>query len=50
MNLFICKCKDDNNEEKNAINLLNIKNLENSIKKEAKKLKIENYNNMETFY
>ena len=49
MNLFICKCKDDNNEEKNAINLLNIKNLENSIKKEAKKLKIENYNNMETF-
>ena len=48
MNLFICKCKDDNNEEKNAINLLNIKNLENSIKKEAKKLKIENYNNMET--
>ena len=48
MNLFICKCKDDNNEEKNAINLLNIKNLENSIKKEAIKLKIENYNNMET--
>lgn len=33
MNLFICKCRDEPKEEKNVLDLINIKNLENSIKR-----------------
>lgn len=48
MNLFICKCKDDDNGEKNALDLLDIKNLEKSIKKEEKTFNMKKYYNLET--
>ena len=48
MNLFICKCKDDDNGEKNALDLLDIKNLEKSIKKEEKTINMKKYYNLET--
>ena len=48
MNLFLCKCKDDDTEEKNAIDLLNIKNLENSIKKEQSEINMKKKYNIET--
>ena len=48
MNLFICKCKDDDNGEKNALDLLDIKNLEKSIKKEEKTINMKKYYNFET--
>lgn len=44
MNLFICKCKDNDQEDKSAMDLLNIKNLENSIKKNEMKIKFSKYN------
>ena len=47
MNLFICKCKDDDKDEKSAMDLLDIKNLENSIKKEEMKIKFSKYNFLE---
>ena len=47
MNLFICKCKDDDSGEKNALDLLDIKNLEKSIKKEEKKIYMKKYYNLE---
>ena len=47
MNLFICKCKEEEKEEKNALDLLNIKNLEKSLKKEERKL-INNTKYLET--
>ena len=48
MNLFICKCKDDDIKEKKGIDLLNIKNLENSIKKEQNEINMKKYYNIET--
>ena len=48
MNLFICKCKDDDSGEKNALDLLDIKNLEKSIKKEEKTIYMKKYYNLET--
>ena len=48
MNLFLCKFKDDDTEEKNALDLINIKNLENSIKKEEKKFNMKKFYNIET--
>ena len=48
MNLFICKCKDDDIKENKGIDLLNIKNLENSIKKEQNEINMKKYYNIET--
>ena len=47
MNLFICQCKDDDKEEKSAMDLLNIKNLENSLKIHEKKMKFSKLNFLE---
>ena len=47
MNLFLCKCKDNYQEEKNAMDLLNIKNLENSLKNKENKMKFSKYNFLE---
>ena len=42
MKIFLCKCKDEYKEEKSAMDLLNIKNLENSIKKKKILLNLKN--------
>ena len=47
MKIFLCKCKDEYKEEKSAMDLLNIKNLENSIKKKENTIKFQKYNFME---
>ena len=47
MNLFICQCKYDDKEEKSAMDLLNIKNLENSLKIHEKKMKFSKLNFLE---
>ena len=47
MKIFLCKCKDEYKEEKSAMDLLNIKNLENSIKKKENNIKFSKYNILE---
>ena len=47
MNLFICQCKDDDKEEKSSMDLLNIKNLENSLKAQENKMKFSKLNFLE---
>ena len=49
MNYFLCKCdKNQNQDEKTAMDLLNIKNLERSLKNKEKKINLDYNSNRNT--